>query len=97
MVRPKMLFAGGVSLKVEKAITQLSWSRDRQARTCLKSPPRSLPFFTVTFPPSRIAESMRLRTAGFPSTSCAISFRRTKLPCEWLTRTTPRPWLYFRR
>src|SRR4029453_2646919 len=97
LVRPNRLLGGGGSLYVENAITHPSWFRERHARTCLKSPPRSPPFFTVTSPPSRTADTRRLRAATLPSISSAISLRSTKVPCEWLTRITPRPWLYFRR
>ncbi len=96
-VRPKTAFSGTGALKVEKATTQPVWRFARQARTCLKSPPASLPFFTVTLPPSRIAETSLRRTFGFLSISSATSRRSTKVPCEWLTRTTPRPLLYLRR
>ena len=77
--------------------TQPIWRLERQARMCLKSPPTSLPFFTVTFPPSRIADTSLRRTFGLGSISFATSRRSTKVPCEWLTRITPRPLLYLRR
>src|SRR3954471_4342505 len=49
-VRPKSELAGGTSLNVEKAMTHPSWVAERQARTCWKSPPTSLPFLTSTLP-----------------------------------------------
>ena len=52
-VRPKIELAGGVWLKVENATTHPVWVAERQARTLRNEPPRSLPFFTVTLPPSR--------------------------------------------
>src|SRR5215213_226528 len=96
-VRPNSAPSGTGSLNVENATTQPVWRLSRQARTCLKSPPTSLPFFTVTFPPSRIAETSLRRTLGFLSIWFATRRRSTKVPCEWPTRITPRPLLYLRR
>src|SRR5215211_7051433 len=75
VVRPKSEFGGAGALEPEKATTQPIWRGSRQARTRLKSPPRSLPFATVTFPPSRMAETSFLRMARFGSISSRISFR----------------------
>jgi hypothetical protein len=94
--RPNCVSAGGVALKVENATTQPSCVRDRQARTCLKIPPVSRPLRTVTFPPSRIADTSR-RATGFPSTRVRISSCRCPAPCECPISTTPRPWLYLAR
>jgi hypothetical protein len=80
-------------LNVEKATTQPVWLRERQARSFLKSPPRSLPCLTRTLPPISSAEITRLRCEAFFSTSSASSRRRTKVPCEWPMNTTPRPLL----
>jgi len=67
---------------VENATTQPVCERARQARMCLKSPPTSLPFFTVTLPPSSTAEISRSRTFGLESISFATSWRSTNEPCE---------------
>ena len=69
--RPKADGFGTGASNVENAITQCSCLALRQAETCLKSPPTRFPFFTSTLPPRRIAESIRLRTAGLESTSLA--------------------------
>jgi hypothetical protein len=94
-VRPNRLFAGTAWSNVENAITHPTCVADLHAGMFLKSPPMPLPFFTSTFPPIKMADTSRLRTAGLRSTSSAISWRRTNEPCEWPIRTNPRPWLYF--
>jgi hypothetical protein len=58
---------------------------------CSKSPPTARPFGTVTFPPSRSAETSRRRTAGFASTTRFRSAIRMEAPCEWPMKTIPRP------
>jgi hypothetical protein len=84
-------------LNPENATTHPSWPGARHARTRLKSPPRSLPFFTSTFPPSSSAETSFRRIALRGSISSRISRRSTNVPCEWPTNTTPRPSLKRRR
>src|SRR6476646_311875 len=81
-VRAKIAFAGGVALKLEKATTQPVWLLRLQAGTFWNDPPRSLPVLTVMLPPSRIAETSRLRTAGFLSICFWISVVSRNEPCE---------------
>ena len=96
-MRPKSASSGGVSLKVEKAITQPVCLSDLQSGVFLKVPPTSLPFGTVTLPPSRIAEISCLRCDLLFSISVLSSWLSIPVPCEWPMRTTPRPLLYFFR
>ena len=95
---PNRLFFGTTGVEnVDQAMTQPSWVAFRHPGMCWKSPPTSLPFLTSTSPPSTIADSSFLRTAGLLSTSLAISVRRTNDPCEWPMSTKPRPWLSWAR
>src|SRR4051812_49604569 len=63
-LRPKIASAGGVSPKVENAITQPGCERERQARVCFEAPPTSLPFLTGTVPPRKTPASLFFRRFG---------------------------------
>ena len=69
LVRPNTEFGGTGALKVEKATTQRSCLVEWHALMCRKSPPTSLPAFTVALPPSSSAETSRWRSLRFGSIS----------------------------
>ena len=88
---------GHGALKVENAMTQPTCRGRRQARRCLKSPPRSLPFFTVTLPPSRTADTSRLPHRALRVDLLADQPAQDEGALGMEISTTPRPLLKRRR
>ncbi len=54
-------------------------------------PPTVCPIGTVTFPPSRMADTRRERTNGLESTWVCSSLMSMVAPCECPMKATPRP------
>jgi hypothetical protein len=95
--RPKSEFAGGVVPKEEYAMTQPVAEADRQVGMLRNVPPTVLPGGTCTLPPSRMAETMRLRSVGEGSTWVCSNLMSMEAPWECPMKMTGLPWLSWAR
>src|SRR5581483_2477226 len=91
--RPKNEFSGGSFRNDEYAITHPMSVAAVQAGTFWNVPPTPLPSGTSTWPPSRIAETILLRTAALLSIALEIRASSIAEPWEWPISTKPRPLL----
>ena len=78
-------------------MTQPVWEAEPQAGMLRNVPPTTRPVGTCTLPPSRMADTMRLRRLGEGSTWVFSSLINMAEPCECPMKMIGLPWLSWAR